>query len=488
MAEPFGPPPKSGGNSGNGRLSLPWEAPATPETKPGAARPAGPAGPASSAPAAPKSSHGMQEVKGRIHRRLLERLNLSNLDKLEREQVIDAIRRVTYDLLTQESVPLNFEEREALVNQVLDEIFGLGPLEPLIQDPEISDILVNTSTNVYIERHGRLEKTDVRFQNDRHLLQVIDRIVSAVGRRIDDSSPMVDARLPDGSRVNAIIKPLAIDGPHLSIRKFKRDALSGDDLLRTDSLTEPMLEFLRGAVRARLNMLISGGTGAGKTTLLNILSSFIPSNERIVTIEDSAELQLRQPHVVRLETRPANIEGSGEVPQRMLLVNSLRMRPDRIIMGEVRSAEAVDMLQAMNTGHDGSLTTLHANTPRDALSRLETMVSMAGLELPEKAMRQQIASAINLVVQVSRLSDGTRKVMQVSEIVGMEGDIITMQDIFTFEREGMDESERVLGRFKATGIRPRCAERLKAYGVDLSNVLFANAPSVHAHTPGRPKW
>jgi pilus assembly protein CpaF len=369
---------------------------------------------------------------------------------------------------------------------VLDEIFGLGPLEPLIQDPEISDILVNTSSSVFIERHGRLEKTEVRFQNDRHLLQVIDRIVSAVGRRIDDSSPMVDARLPDGSRVNAIIKPLAIDGPHLSIRKFKRDALSGEDLLRTDSLTEPMLEFLRAAVRARLNMLISGGTGAGKTTLLNILSSFIPANERIVTIEDSAELQLRQPHVVRLETRPANIEGQGEVPQRLLLVNSLRMRPDRIIMGEVRSAEAVDMLQAMNTGHDGSLTTLHANTPRDALSRLETMVSMAGLELPEKAMRQQIASAINLVVQVSRLSDGTRKIMQVSEIVGMEGDIITMQDIFMFEREGIDESERVLGRFKATGIRPRCAERLKAYGVDLSTMLFANAPAAHA--PSRPKW
>ena len=418
----------------------------------------------------------MQDVKGRIHRRLLERLNLSNLDKLEREQVIDAIRRVTYDLLTQESVPLNFEEREALVNQVLDEIFGLGPLEPLIQDPEISDILVNTSSSVFIERHGRLEKTDVRFQNDRHLLQVIDRIVSAVGRRIDDSSPMVDARLPDGSRVNAIIKPLAIDGPHLSIRKFKRDALSGEDLLRTESLTEPMLEFLRAAVRARLNMLISGGTGAGKTTLLNILSSFIPANERIVTIEDSAELQLRQPHVVRLETRPANIEGQGEVPQRMLLVNALRMRPDRIIMGEVRSAEAVDMLQAMNTGHDGSLTTLHANTPRDALSRLETMISMAGLDLPEKAMRQQIASAINLVVQVSRLSDGTRKVMQISEIVGMEGDIITMQDIFMFEREGHGrERARCWAGSRPPASGPRCAERLKAYGVDLSSMLFANA-------------
>ncbi|MGH7536631.1 MAG: CpaF family protein, partial [Gemmatimonadales bacterium] len=398
----------------------------------------------------------------------------SNLDKLDREQVVDAIRRVTHDLLQQESVPLNFEEREKLVNQVLDEIFGLGPLEPLIQDPEISDILVNTWRQVYIERHGRLEKTDVRFQDDKHLLQVIDRIVSAVGRRIDDSSPMVDARLPDGSRVNAIIKPLALDGPHLSIRKFKRDALAGEDLLRYESLTEPMLELLKGVVKARLNVIISGGTGAGKTTLLNILSSFIPPNERIVTIEDSAELQLRQPHVVRLETRPSNIEGMGEVPQRMLLINALRMRPDRIIMGECRSAEAVDMLQAMNTGHDGSLTTIHSNSPRDCLSRLETMIAMASLDLPERAMRQQIASAVNIVIQVSRLGDGTRKVMQISEIVGMEGDIITMQDIFMYERTGVGDNDKVLGHFKASGIRPRCADRLKAYGVDLSSVLFTN--------------
>src|SRR6266511_663971 len=376
--------------------------------------------------------HALQQIKGRIHRRLLERLNLSNLDRLERSQVAEAIRKVVHDLITQESLPLNFEERDLVVNQVLDEIFGLGPLEPLIQDPEISDILVNTYKQVFIERHGRLEKTDVIFQDDRHLLQVIDRIVSAVGRRIDDSSPMVDARLPDGSRVNAIIKPLALDGPHLSIRKFKRDALSGEDLLRTESLTEPMLELLKCVVKARLNVLISGGTGAGKTTLLNIMSSYIPPNERVLTIEDSAELQLKQPHVVRLETRPANIEGSGEVPQRLLLVNALRMRPDRIIMGECRGAEAIDMLQAMNTGHDGSITTLHANTPRDALSRLETMISMANLDLPERAMRQQIASAINVVIQVSRMSDGTRKLMQLSEIVGMEGDIITMQDIFLY--------------------------------------------------------
>ncbi len=369
------------------------------------------------------------------------------------------------------------EEREELVRQVLDEIFGLGPIEPLMQDPEVSDVLVNTFKQVYIERHGKLETTDVRFQDDRHLLQVIDRIVSAVGRRIDDSSPMVDARLADGSRVNAIIKPLAIDGPHLSIRKFKRDALSGEDLLTKDSLTEPMLELLKGVVRARLNVIISGGTGAGKTTLLNILSSFIPVNERIVTIEDSAELQLKQPHVVRLETRPANIEGMGEVPQRLLLINALRMRPDRIIMGECRGGEAVDMLQAMNTGHDGSITTVHANAPRDALSRIETMVSMSSLDLPERAVRQQIASAVQVVIQVSRLSDGTRKVIQIAEISGMEGDVITMQDIFVFERHGIGEDEKVLGKFRASGIRPKFTERLKAYGIDLGSLLFMNRES-----------
>jgi pilus assembly protein CpaF len=413
-------------------------------------------------------------VKGRVHRKLLERLNLSSLDKISREEVIDTIRRVVHDLLAQEAVPLNFDEREILVGQVLDEIFGLGPLEPLIKDPNVSDILVNTYKNVFIEREGKLERTDVRFQDDRHLLQVIDRIVSSVGRRIDDSSPMVDARLEDGSRVNAIIRPLALDGPHLSIRKFKRDALSGEDLLRTESLTEPMLELLQAIVKARLNVLISGGTGAGKTTLLNILSSFIPPTERIVTIEDSAELQLKQPHVVRLETRPPNIEGHGDVSQRMLLVNALRMRPDRIIMGECRSGEAVDMLQAMNTGHDGSLTTLHANTPRDALSRLETMVSMAGLELPDKAVRQQIASAVQVVIQVSRLSDGGRKIMQMSEIVGMEGDVITMQDIFVYDREGIGPEGKVLGRFRPTGIRPRFADRLRAYGIDLAALLFSS--------------
>jgi pilus assembly protein CpaF len=381
------------------------------------------------------------------------------------------------DQVALEDVALNLEEREALVEHILDEIFGLGPLEPLMKDPDIADILVNTARQIFIEKNGKLEPTNIRFRDDRHLLQVIDRIVSAVGRRIDDSSPLVDARLADGSRVNAIIPPLAIDGPHLSIRKFKRDTLSGQDLMDKGSLTEPMLELLKGIVKAKMNVLISGGTGAGKTTLLNILSSFIPHEERVVTIEDSAELQLRQPHVVRLETRPPNIEGRGEVPQRMLLVNALRMRPDRIIVGEVRSSEAVDMLQAMNTGHDGSLTTVHANSPRDALSRLETMVAMANLSLPEKAVRQQISSAINAVIQVSRLSDGARKVISISEIVGMEGDVITMQEIFLFDRRGMAEDGTVLGQFRPTGIRPRFSDRLERYGVNLSSVIFAQQSS-----------
>ncbi len=466
------PPPPGGREqsmAGDGKGdALPWESPGD----------AGAAPPPPSVGSQPEQwgtdMHDIQQVKGRIHRRLLERLNLSNLDKLERDQVVAAIRKVVHELLTQESVPLNYEERELLVGQVLDEIFGLGPLEPLMKDHNVSDILVNTFKSVYVERHGLIERTDVLFQDDRHLLQIIDRIVSAVGRRIDDSSPMVDARLPDGSRVNAIIKPLALDGPHLSIRKFKRDALTGEDLLRTETVTEPMLELLSGIVKSRLNVLISGGTGAGKTTLLNILSGFIPVAERIVTIEDSAELQLRQPHVVRLETRAPNIEGSGAVSQRLLLINALRMRPDRIIVGEVRGEEAIDMLQAMNTGHDGSLTTLHANSPRDALSRLETMISMARLDLPERAMRQQTASAIQVVIQIARLSDGTRKVIQISEIVGIEGEVITMQDIFTFNRHGLGEGGKVIGDFRATGIRPRFADRMKAYGIDLPPVLFDN--------------
>ena len=333
---------------------------------------------------------------------------------------------------------------------------------------------MNTFQQVYIERNGKLEQTDVRFKDDRHLLQIIDRIVSAVGRRIDDSSPMVDARLADGSRVNAIIPPLAIDGPHMSIRKFKRDVLSAPDLMKTGSMTPAMLELLQGCVKARLNILISGGTGAGKTTLLNVLSESIPLSERIVTIEDSAELQLRQPHAVRLETRTANVEGAGAVDQRLLVINALRMRPDRIIMGECRGAEAVDMLQAMNTGHDGSLTTLHANTPRDALARLETMISMAGLTLPEKGMRQQIASAIDVVIQVSRLTDGRRKITSISEISGMEGEVITMQDIFVYDQEGIDEQGQVLGQFRATGIRPKFTDRLHAYGIELPVSLFSN--------------
>jgi pilus assembly protein CpaF len=476
--------PTAGTPPDGGKPRLPWQQPAPAEGGVAQPRPSG------AQPQTPgQDAHYFQQIKGRVHRRLIERLNLSNLERVGRDQVVEAIRKVVHDLISQEMIALNFEERETLVVQVLDEIFGLGPLEPLMQDSDISDILVNTYKNIFIERHGRLEKTDVRFQDDKHLLQVIDRIVSAVGRRIDDSQPMVDARLPDGSRVNAIIKPLALDGPHLSIRKFRRDALAAEDLLRYDSASEQMIELLNGVIKARLNILISGGTGAGKTTLLNIMSSFIPPTERIVTIEDSAELQLRQPHVVRLETRPANIEGTGEVAQRMLLVNALRMRPDRIIMGECRGPEAVDMLQAMNTGHDGSLTTLHANTARDALSRLETMIAMASLDLPEKAMRQQIANAIQVVIQVSRLGDGTRKVTNISEITGMEGDVITMQDIFIFDRQGVGEGGAVVGQFKATGIRPKFADRLKAYGVDLAAMLFSNPEpraiaAERAHTTG----
>ena len=425
------------------------------------------------------------EIKKRIHRQLLQRLNLSNLDGRSREDASALIRPEIQGLLAQETEALNLDDRELLIQQILDEIFGLGPLEPLMHDAEVSDILVNGPKRVYVERQGKLHNTDVTFQDVGHLRQVIDRIVSNVGRRIDDSSPMVDARLPDGSRVNAVIQPIALDGPYLSIRKFKRDTLSGMDLLRTKSVTEPMLELLDGIVKARLNVLISGGTGAGKTTLLNILSSYIPVDESIITIEDSAELQLRQPNVRRMETRPPNIDGRGEVAQRNLVINALRMRPDRIIVGEVRGAEAVDMLQAMNTGHDGSLTTLHANTPRDALARLETMVSMSALRLPERAMRQQIASAIDIVIQVSRLSDGTRKLMTIAEITGMEGDVITMQDIFIFERTGVTAEGDVVGRFRATGIRPKAADRLAQYGVKLGEMLFTDAQSANGSEPGR---
>ena len=434
--------------------------------------------PAGAPPAATNNmgpgSSEVQAIRKRIHRQLMERLNLASLAKRDREEAEAEVAKVVRQMLANEMAPLNMDEREQLIEQILYEIFGLGPLEPLLKDQTISDILVNTAKQIFVERNGRLESTDVTFRDDTHLLQVIDRIVSAVGRRIDESSPMVDARLSDGSRVNAVIPPLSIDGPHLSIRKFRRDVLSGDDLLRNGTLTEPIIKFVRGCVGARLNILISGGTGSGKTTFLNMLSESIPHSERIVTIEDSAELQLRQPHVVRLETRPPSIEGTGQVTQRQLVINALRMRPDRIILGEVRGGEALDMLQAMNTGHDGSLTTLHANSPRDALTRLETMIQMAATNIGERAMRQQVASAIDIVIQLSRLSDGSRRVLSVAELVGMEGDVITMQDLFRFERKGIDEDGNVKGEFRATGIRPKAAERLAAYGVDLDETLFAN--------------
>ena len=375
-------------------------------------------------------------------------------------------------LVGQDSTPMTYSERERVAQEVMDEVFGLGPLETLLKDPTISDILVNNHKSVYIERNGLLEKADIRFRDDEHLRQIIDRIVSAVGRRVDESSPMVDARLPDGSRVNAIIPPLALDGPCLSIRRFGRDPLTAEDLLHNNTLTRPMLDLLRACVKGRLNVLVSGGTGSGKTTFLNVLSSFITDRERIITIEDAAELQLKQAHVVRLETRPPNVEGEGAVRQRELVANSLRMRPDRIIVGEVRGQEALDMLQAMNTGHDGSLTTIHANTPRDALSRLETMVAMANLNIPETATRRQIASAINVVVQMSRMSDGTRKLVSLAEITGMEGEIVTMQEIFVFKKMGMGAGGDVLGEFVPTGIRPKFSERLAEAGIHLPSDLF----------------
>jgi pilus assembly protein CpaF len=411
-------------------------------------------------------------VKSAIHRRLIQKLNLDRLTEINREDVRREVAQILEALVVGESTPMNLQERERLAQEVLDEVFGLGPLEPLLADPTISDILVNGHKHVYIERKGMLEQTGIQFRDDLHLMTIIDRIVSAIGRRVDESSPMVDARLADGSRVNAIIPPLAVDGPCLSIRRFGRDPLRADDLIANKSLTPAMLELLRGCVKARLNILVSGGTGAGKTTFLNVLSSSISDRERIVTIEDAAELQLHQDHVVRLETRPANIEGKGSIQQRQLVINSLRMRPDRIIVGEVRGEEALDMLQAMNTGHDGSLTTVHANTPRDALSRLETMVAMSKMNIPEKAIRRQIASALDVVVQVSRLSDGTRKVVTVAEITGMEGDIVTMQDIFVFQKRGIRENGEVLGEFVPTGIRPKFAERLLVSGIQFPMSMF----------------
>jgi len=418
------------------------------------------------------------ELKASVHRKLLNRLNLEALAQSDRARAESEIRTLVGELLAEEGTPLSLGEREVLFGELLDDVFGLGPLEPLLRDPTISDILVNTHRHVFVERGGVLEKVSANFQDDRHLLRVIDRIVSGVGRRIDDSSPMVDARLADGSRVNAIIPPLAVDGPLVSIRRFPAERLKADDLVSLRALTRPMLEFLAHCVRARLNALISGGTGAGKTTLLNVLSSFISEQERIVTIEDAAELQLHQEHVARLETRPPNVEGKGAIRQRQLMINALRMRPDRIVVGEVRGEEALDMLQAMNTGHDGSLTTIHANTPRDALTRIETMIAMGATNLPERAMRQQISSAIQLVVQQTRLSDGSRKITSISEITGMEGDVITMQEIFVFEKMGVTQDGKVIGRFRATGVRPKCCERLKMSGIHLPADMFEGVTEV----------
>ncbi len=415
-----------------------------------------------------------QEIKSRVHSDLLNRLNLDRLTTVKQEVAEPEIRSLIISMLETESktTPLSLREREQLITDILHELFGLGPLEELLRDPAISDILVNRPQQIYVERNGLLEETKVVFKDDRHLLRIIERIVSSVGRRIDESSPMVDARLADGSRVNAIIPPLALDGPVLSIRRFRTDKLQAADLVVRESLSQPMLDLLRMAVSSRLNVIVSGGTGAGKTTLLNVLSSFISENERVVTIEDAAELLLRQRHVVRLETRPPNIEGKGAVRQRELMINALRMRPDRIVVGEVRGEEALDMLQAMNTGHDGSLTTVHANSPRDALYRLDTMVAMANLNLPDRAIRQQIASAVNFLVQVTRLSDGTRKVTAISEITGMEGEVITLQDIFVFERTGLRPDGKVCGRFRATGIRPKCTEHFAQSGIEVPRTMF----------------
>jgi len=421
------------------------------------------------------------ELKGRVHTDLLNRLNLDRLTQISRADAEPEIRSVIGMILDRESatMPLSLFERETVSSDVLDELFGLGPLELLLKDPSISDILVNRADQIYIEREGRIEETDIVFRNDKHLMQIIERIVSAVGRRIDESSPMVDARLQDGSRVNVIIPPLALDGPVMSIRRFRTDRLGADDLVTRESLTSPMLEFLKGAIGARLNVIVSGGTGAGKTTMLNVLSSFVSSSERVVTIEDAAELTLRQRHVVRLETRPPNIEGKGGIRQRQLVINALRMRPDRIIVGEVRGEEALDMLQAMNTGHDGSLTTIHANSPRDALYRLDTMIAMANLNIPDRAVRQQVASAVNLVIQVTRLTDGSRRVTSISEITGMEQDVIAMQEIFQFSQSGINESGRVIGRFRATGIRPKCADRITSSGRPLPMDMFSHVHPVN---------
>lgn len=435
----------------------------------------------SSTPAVPAplfiQNKSYQELKSRIHRHLLDRVDLSVMESMPAERLREELKAMVIRLLDEEQLAVNENERKNLIRDIQHEVLGLGPLEPLLADPTISDILVNTYRQVYVERRGKLEVADIGFESDDHLLKIIDKIVSGIGRRVDESSPMVDARLPDGSRVNAIIPPLAIDGPILSIRRFAVTPLRMEDLIQFKSLTPEMALLLEGLVRSKVNMLISGGTGSGKTTLLNALSGFIPATERIITIEDAAELQMQQPHVVRLETRPSNIEGKGEVTQRSLVRNSLRMRPDRIIVGEVRGAEVLDMLQAMNTGHEGSMTTIHANSARDALSRLENMIGMTGLSLPPKALRQQIASALTVLIQISRLSDGKRKVTSIQEITGMEGDIITMQEVFTFHQTGIGPDGSVRGSFKATGIRPKFVERLRVFGVTVDDEMFDPAKS-----------
>jgi pilus assembly protein CpaF len=413
-----------------------------------------------------------QELKFTLHRKLLDRINLEALSSMAGERVRAEIRAAVAKLVDEEKTPLSLVEKDRVIEEILDEVFGLGPLEPLLQDPTVSDILVTGPRLVYVERGGKLYRTPVEFKDDAHLLRIIEKVVSRVGRRVDESSPLVDARLPDGSRVNAAIPPVAVDGPLLSIRRFGHHALKGEDLVAKLSLTEGMLELLKGCVKARLNIVVCGGTGSGKTTLLNALSSYIPEDERIVTIEDAAELRLQQTHVARMETRPANVEGVGAIHIRQLVINALRMRPDRIIVGEVRSDEALDMLQAMNTGHDGSLTTIHANTPRDGVSRLEVMVGMANANMGVRSIRQQVASAVNVFVQVARFSDGSRRITHITEVVGMEQDIITLQDIFLFEKTGVGEGGRVTGRFRATGIRPRFYDRLKSSGITLAPQLF----------------
>ncbi|MCR4310566.1 MAG: CpaF family protein [Deltaproteobacteria bacterium] len=418
-------------------------------------------------------SHSYHELKSTIHRRLIDRLDLSTVADLTPEQLSGIIKTVVENMIAQEGIPLSRPERDRLVVEIQNETMGLGPLEPLLSDTEISDIMVNGPQRVFVERRGKIEKTDVFFKDNEHLMAVIERIVSKVGRRVDEASPMVDARLADGSRVNVIIPPLAIDGPALSIRRFGVKPLKMENLLANGSLTEEMATAFEAMVKARMNILVSGGTGAGKTTFLNVLSSSIPDDERIITVEDAAELILQQEHTVRLETRPPNIEGKGAITQRDLVRNALRMRPDRIIVGEVRGGEALDMLQAMNTGHDGSISTIHANAPRDALSRIETMVLMAGFDLPSKAIREQIASALNVILQLSRMSDGTRKVVTVSEVMGMEGDVVVMQDIFVFEKRGVDRDGKVLGEYRATGVRPKFLDAVHAAGIHLGANVFA---------------